>query len=324
MESSINSQIRINTTQNTIVSKSYGKTSILNTQYLELNSYSAQLPQLNLQLRTLEMSESPQKRVRKLKSVRIREQETIYKRISKSFELRNMNDTQKQQRRKSGIEQLSQKQLNLDCQYPKTIVQQQEVIQRTKERKRTLFKRMSSILIKHQNTIRNISNLENHRNIEKQQQQMNDESNVIQCQEVKKQKFRSSVIESQKPRVVLNITRKSRKAFASIQSYISEKTTIVTKEQTMNQNNSINQTNPFMSYKCFQSLTDLNEQIQNNSQLNQGRFEQIKPTYPLPDIKLISSARNNYTQIDMNQLKQKKQIINIGNSQRKKRISINQ
>ncbi|CAD8108011.1 unnamed protein product [Paramecium sonneborni] len=333
MESSINSQIRNNTSQNPIISRSYDKTSKYNMQYMEQKCCSTQLPQFNLQLRILDKAESPSKRIRTLKSLRIREQETMNKRISKSFDLRNMENSKKQQRRKSGIEQLSQKQLHLDCKYPRTIVQQQELIsneqQRTKERKRTLFKRMSSILIKHQTTIRNISHQENQRNSEiqllmiQQQQQGNEETNIVQSQEVKKKKFRSSVIESEKPKVVLNVSRKSKKAFASIQSYISEKTTIQTKEQTMNQNNSVNQTNPFMSYMCFQSLTDLNGQIQNNSQLTSGRFQVIKPTYPLPDIKQISSARNNSSMLDTNFLKLKKSYINTGNTQRKQRISTN-
>ncbi|CAD8175601.1 unnamed protein product [Paramecium pentaurelia] len=277
---------------------------------------------------TLHKTESPSKRVRTMKSLRIKEQEVILKRISKSFELRNVRNSKKQQRRKSGTEQLSQKQLHIDCQYPNTIIQQQEVIsneiQRTKERKRTLFKRMSSILIKHQTTIRNISVQGNQRNseiqllmLQQQQQQGNDEHNITQSQEIKKNKFRSSVIESEKPKVVLNISRKSKKAFASIQSYISEKALTQTTTQT------INQTNPFINYVCCQSLTELNGQIKNNLQLNLGRSQVMKPTYPLPEIKLISSARNNYSLLDTNFLKQKKTIINTGNTQRKQRISTN-
>ncbi|CAD8096715.1 unnamed protein product [Paramecium primaurelia] len=328
MESSINSSIGINTTQNQILSMNYSKISSLNKQHMEQSYSSNHLPNLSLQFRTLHKTESPSKRVRTMKSLRIKEQEVILKRISKSFELRNVRNTKKQQRRKSGTEQLSQKQLHIDCQYPNTIIQQQEVIsnelQRTKERKRTLFKRMSSILIKHQTTIRNISNKGNQRNseiqllmLQSQQQQGNDEHNITQSQEIKKNKFRSSVIESEKPKVVLNISRKSKKAFTTIQSYISEKTQTQTTTQT------INQTNPFISYVCCQSLTELNGQIKNNLQLNLGRNQVMKPTYPLPEIKLISSARNNCSLLDTNFLKQKKTIINTGNTQRKQRISTN-
>ncbi|CAK57620.1 unnamed protein product (macronuclear) [Paramecium tetraurelia] len=327
MESSINSQIRINTTQNQILSMNNANSSNLKKQNMEHSYSTTRLPHLSLQYRTLQKTESASKRVRTMKSLRIREQEAILKRISKSFELRSVRNSKKQQRRKSGTEQLSQKQLHIDCQYPKTIVQQQEVIsnelQRTKERKRTIFKRMSSILIKHQTTIRNISNQGNEKNSEIQllilqsQQQGNDEQNVTQSQEVKKHKLRSSVVESEKPKVVLNMSRKSKKAFASIQSYISEKALTQTTAQT------INQTNPFISYVCCQSLTEMNGQIQNNLSQNLGRCQLIKPTYPLPEIKLISSARNNCSLLDMNFLKHKKTIINTGNTQRKQRISTN-
>ncbi|CAD8193032.1 unnamed protein product [Paramecium pentaurelia] len=304
----------------------------LKTQNLELLYSSTRLPQTtSLQINTLYQTGSPLKRVRTLKSLRIKDKETIVNRISKSFELRNIRNTKKiQQRRKSGTEQLSQKQLHIDCQYPNTIIKQQEIIsnelQRTKQRKRTVLKRMSSILIKHQTTIRNINNQGNQRNSEVQllmlqsQQKGNDETNVTQSQEVKKHKLRSSVIEPEQPKVVLNISLKSKKAFASIQSYINGKAIIQTKQQTLNQNNCVNQTNPFMNYMGCQSLTEMNGLIQNNSPLILGRYQVTKPTYPLPEIKLISSARNNCSLLDTNFLKQKKPI---GNTQRKQRISTN-
>ncbi|CAK94642.1 unnamed protein product (macronuclear) [Paramecium tetraurelia] len=317
-----------------ILSRNYESNSNLTSQNSELLCSQTLLPQQSLCLNKLNQTESPLKRMRTLINLRIKDKETIINRICKSFELRNVRNTKKQQqRRKSGSEQLSQKQLHLDYQYPKTIVKHQEVVtnelQRTKERKRTVLKRMSSILLKHQTTIRNINNQGNQKDSEvqllilQQQQQGNDEPNVPQSQEVKKQKLRSFVLEPEQSKVVLDVSRKSKKPFASIQTYINEKATMQAKEQTMNPNNIVNQTNPFMSFAGFQSLTEMNGLIQNKSLINLGRYQVIKPTYPLPKIKMICSARNNCSLLDTNFLKQKKPYINNGNTQRKQRISTN-
>ncbi|CAD8207492.1 unnamed protein product [Paramecium octaurelia] len=317
MESSKQTQCRSKRALNKTLSKNYA------TKIIDLLSSKSQ----HCQFGSIPKSESPISRMRILRSLRIRTQENEQNRVSKSFDLKVVHHGRKQQRRKSGFEPLSEKQMHLNCLYPKTCVQQQQIllneIQKTKERKKTLFKRMSSILIKHQTTLRNIGNqnsINNQRNSEiqllmlQQSQQPIEEPVLLQQQEVKKTKIRQSVIEPEQPKVVLNISRKSKKPFASIQSYVNEKTekTLQTKELT--------NSNPFLSYMSCQSLTEMNGQLHSNSPLR----KQISPKVvcpPLPEIKLVSSARNYTNANDINFLKQKfKNNIYYANQQRKKRI----
>ncbi|CAD8111130.1 unnamed protein product [Paramecium primaurelia] len=312
MESSKQIQCRNKRALNKTLSKNYATKIIDLLSSKSQHSYFGSIPK----------SESPINRMRILRSLRIRTQENEQNRICKSFDLKVIHHTRKQQRRKSGIEPLSEKQMHLNCLYPKTCVQQQQIllneILKTKERKKTLFKRMSSILIKHQTTLRNIGNqnsINNQRNSEiqllmlQQSQQPIDEPVL----EVKKPKIRQSIIESEQPKVVLNISRKSKKPFASILSYVNEKT-----EKTLQQKELTN-SNPFLSYMSCQSLTEMNGQLHSNS----PQRKQISPKLacPLPEIKLVSSARNYNNANDINFLKQKfKNNIYYANSQRKKRI----
>ncbi|CAD8118099.1 unnamed protein product [Paramecium sonneborni] len=314
MESSIQTTSRSRKALNKTLTKNYAA------QIIDL----LQCQNQQCHFSSIKKNDSPINRMRILRSLRIRTQEDEQIRISKSFDLKIIKYQRKQQRRKSGIEQLSEKQMHLNCLYPKTTVQQQQIllneIQKTKERKKTLFKRMSSILIKHQTTLRNIgnqNNINNQRNSEiqllmlQQSQQPVDEPVFLQSQEVKKSKIRQSVIESAQPKVVLNVSRKSKKAFASIQSYVQEKT-----ERTQQSNN-----NPFQSYMSYQSLTEMNGQLQSTSPQTQRKQISLKLACPLPELKLVSSARNYSNANDINFLKQKfKNNIYYGNSQRKKRI----
>ncbi|CAD8206403.1 unnamed protein product [Paramecium pentaurelia] len=318
MESSIKTQGRSKRALNKTLSKNYA------TQIIDLLSNKNQLCLFG----SITKNESPINRIRILRSLRIRTQEDQQNRLSKSFDLKVVHHTRQQQRRKSGIEPLSEKQMHLDCLYPKTCVQQQQIllneIQKTKERKKTIFKRMSSILIKHQTTLRNIGNqnsINNQRNSEiqllmlQQSQQPIDELALLQSQEVKKTKIPQSIIEPELQKVVLNVSRKCKKPFASIQSYVNQKTE---KHQSQKE---LGNSNPFLSYMSCQSLTEMNSQLQSNSPQTQRKLISLKLACPLPEIKLISSARNYGNTNDINFQKQKfKNNIYQGDSQRKKRI----
>ncbi|CAK57789.1 unnamed protein product (macronuclear) [Paramecium tetraurelia] len=318
MESSLKTSSRSKKALNKALSKNYA------TKIIDLLSTQTQLCLFG----SIGKSDSPTSRMRILRSLRIRTQEDQQNRVSKSFDLKIVRHTRQQQRRKSGIEPLSEKQMHLDCLYPKTQVSQQQIllneIQKTKERKKTIFKRMSSILIKHQTTLRTIGNqnsTNNQRNSELQlfmlqeSQQPIDEPVLLQSQEVKKTKLRQLVIDSELPKVVLNISRKCKKPFASIQSYVNQKT-----EKHQSQKD-LGSSNPFLSYTSCQSLTEMNTQFHSNSPQTQRKLVSLKAACPLPEIKLISSARNYTNTNDINFLKQKcKNSIYCADSHRKRRI----
>ncbi|CAD8084484.1 unnamed protein product [Paramecium primaurelia] len=246
-------------------------------------------------------------------------------------------------RRRSGCELLSDKQVRLAYLYPITYVayhQQQKETKRNEMRKKTIFKRMSSILIKHSNNLKSQTNLgvsqqkitdeiptkldEKSSNIIlkqfqqqigcfKEQQDLlqnmeNSQKLLLLQEELKRysQSLNNSPIikrnskkqsterffDSQK--VVLDITKKQRKTFTSVQNYISER-------QQSNQTKSVGVINKqiHFQYQNLQSLTetDSSSPIKIKSTQTARHFTHIKSLSNLPDIREASTQRLNSNRI---------------------------
>ncbi|CAK85888.1 unnamed protein product (macronuclear) [Paramecium tetraurelia] len=246
-------------------------------------------------------------------------------------------------RRRSGCELLSDKQVRLATLYPITYIafhQQQKETKRNEMRKKTIFKRMSSILIKHSNNLKSQSNLgisqqkimdEIHTKLDeksshiilnqfqkqigclKESQDLlenmeNSEKLLLLQEELKRysQSLNNSPIikrnskkqsnerffDSQK--VVLDISKKQRKTFTSVQNYISERSQ-------SNQTKSVGviQKQIHFKYQNLQSLTetDTSSPVKIKTTQTARHFTHIKSLSNLPDIKEVQTQRINSNRI---------------------------
>ncbi|CAD8068383.1 unnamed protein product [Paramecium primaurelia] len=244
-------------------------------------------------------------------------------------------------RRSSGCEILSDKQVRFAFLYPITNVAfhlLQKEIKRNEIRKKTIFKRMSSILIKHSN------NLKSQTIIDPTQQETIDQSpskfgekqssfipkqfqksfgclkesqelfyNIKNSEKLqlyqdkfkrfsqslttspklnKNQKSKNKFLDSQK--VVLDISRKQRKTFISIQNYVNERSL-------SNQTKSVGliQKQIHFQYQNLLSLTetDSSSPIKLKTTYTSRNFNHIKSLSNLPDIREISTQRLNNNRI---------------------------
>ncbi|CAD8181068.1 unnamed protein product [Paramecium octaurelia] len=246
-------------------------------------------------------------------------------------------------RRRSGCELLSDKQVRLATLYPITYIafhQQQKETKRNELRKKTIFKRMSSILIKHSNNLKSQTNLgisqqkiideiptnldekSSHNILNQFQKQIgclkesqdllqnmeNSEKLLLLQEELKrysqslnnspvikrnsKKQSTEKFFDSQK--VVLDISKKQRKTFTSVQNYISERSQ-------SNQTKSVGviQKQIQFKYQNLQSLTetDTSSPVKIKTTQTARHFTHIKSLSNLPDIREVQTQRLNSNRI---------------------------
>ncbi|CAD8091957.1 unnamed protein product [Paramecium sonneborni] len=241
-------------------------------------------------------------------------------------------------RRRSEQDRGSEKQVRLSTLYPNTYVAQhfqQKALRKNEMRKKSIFKRMSSILIKHSNNIKTQSSLgisqlqkldesptklEERsplfiiKQFEQQLGQMRESQELfvniqnsekyIQFQEELK-RYSSSVNNSpfgkrilkkqqndyniEQPKVVLNLSKKHRKTFTSIQNYVNERQQSI---QTNSIAKMINQVQ--LQYQQLQSLTetDSSSPIKLKNAFTNNNLNHIKSWSILPDIKETVTQRS--------------------------------
>ncbi|CAD8098553.1 unnamed protein product [Paramecium sonneborni] len=244
-------------------------------------------------------------------------------------------------RRRSACEFLSDKQVRFDTLYPTTYVafhQQQKQTKKNEMRKKTIFKRMSSILIKHSNNIKSQTNngLSLSKNQDEIQTKFDEKSSNIILKQFQQQigclketqelflnmensqkllllqeelkKYSQSLnnsptikrnskkqqterfFDSQK--VVLDITKKQRKTFTSIQNYVNQ-------HSQTNQIKSIGiiKKQIHFQYQNLQSLTETDVSSPNKIIQTARNFTHIKSLSNLPDIREASTQRLNNNRV---------------------------
>ncbi|CAD8165807.1 unnamed protein product [Paramecium octaurelia] len=264
-------------------------------------------------------------------------------------------------RRKSGQEPLSDKQVRLASLYPNTYVAfhlQQKESKRNEMRKKTIFKRMSSILIKHSNNLKSqtlIGTLQQNiideipsKLVEKPQNnsqkhvqksikclresqelfcnmeysekllsqdelQKNSQSLTTSPKINKNQKSLKRFLDSQK--VVLDICKKHRKTFSSIQNYVNERS-----KSNQAKSKGLIQSQIHFQYQNLQSLTetDTSSPIKLKTTKSWRKHNHIKSLSNLQEIREISTYRlNNYI---IQQSAQKFKNVYISSSSKSKQI----
>ncbi|CAK74428.1 unnamed protein product (macronuclear) [Paramecium tetraurelia] len=292
-------------------------------------------------------SESPNKNSQpKLEKLQYPLQKSQGKLSNRNLRMKKKNKLQKSQshvehvyiyqiinkiRRRSGYEPLSDKQVRMAFLYPITYVAfhlQQKESKRNEMRKKTIFKRMSSILIKHSNNLKSQTiigalqqkvidetpsklvvkpsntiqnqfqksikclkeseelfyNIENSEKVLSQKEAQRNSSPKIN----KNQKSLQRFLDYQK--VVLDISKKQRKTFISIQNYVNERSKC-------NQTKSIGliESQIHFQYQNLKSLTetDTSSPIKLQTIKTQRKYYHIKSLSNLQGIKEVSKYRLN-------------------------------
>ncbi|CAD8131521.1 unnamed protein product [Paramecium pentaurelia] len=241
-------------------------------------------------------------------------------------------------RRRSEYERASDKLVRLSTLYPTTFVAQhlqQKALRKNEMRKKSIFKRMSSILIKHSNNIKTQSSLGASqlqkldespikleeksptiiiRQFELQLGQMRESQELlcnmqnsekyIQFQEelkrysqslnnspVAKRTLKKQQTEqnSDQPKVVLNLSKKQRKTFTSIQNYVNERQQSIQANQISKMMDQVQ-----LQYHQLQSLTetDSSSPIKLKTAFTTRNINHIKSLSNLPDIRETATQRS--------------------------------
>ncbi|CAD8086673.1 unnamed protein product [Paramecium sonneborni] len=256
-------------------------------------------------------------------------------------------------RRRSEYDRGSEKQVRLSTLYPTTNVAQhlqKKAFRQNEMRKKSIFKRMSSILIKHSNNIKTqsilgVSQLQKLdesptkqeersptyiiKQFELQLGQMKESQELfvniqnsekyIQFQEELKRYSQSlnnspfskrilkkpqNEYNSEQPKVVLNLSKKQRKTFTSIQNYVNER------QQSIQANSIAKMINQVQfQFQQLQSLTetDSSSPIKLKNAITNKKLNHIKSLSNLPDIKETLTQRS----INNRNLKTSEKVKNV-------------